>query len=137
MAVTPNEDIVKDQVEAVVEKGPKSTPFPNLHIYTPKLPELFQWMDQHQLGLRELADAKAFEYGSTDLRIMAGAMHEMFPGISPEDGTQAAIAFYALGKLSRVLSSFKDGRPAPTDSWRDLEIYAMMAQRVQEVGNWP
>lgn len=130
-----------DPVVKASQGGPEGPPFkvsvPSLSPRDPKLPELFKWMAEHQLAVRELADDKAFEYGSTDLRIMASAMVELFPGISPEEGIQAAIAFYGLGKLSRVLSSFKDGRPAPTDSWQDLEVYAMMAQRVQEVGSWP
>lgn len=105
--------------------------------YKPMLPELYQWMADHQRNIREGADTKAFEYGSTDLHIMAGAMVQMFPGIDPVEALQAAIAFYALGKVSRVLSSFKEGRPAPADSWRDLEVYAMMAQRIMEQGGWP
>lgn len=103
----------------------------------PRLPELFRWMEVHQHDIRTMADAKAFEYGSTDLQIMAGAMVQMFPGIEPAEALQAAIAFYALGKISRVISSFKEGRPAPADSWRDLEVYAMMAQRIMEQGGWP
>lgn len=105
--------------------------------YTPRLPELYQWMEAHQHALRNMADAKAFEYGSTDLQIMAGAMVQMFPGIDPAEALQAAVAFYCLGKISRVISSFKEGRPAPADSWRDLEVYAMMAQRIMEQGGWP
>lgn len=127
-----------DPVVKAARSGPEGPPFtPPKTANEAKLPDLFQWMADHQLELRKMADAKAFEYGSTDLRIMAGAMQEMFPDISDGDALQAAIAFYTLGKVSRVISSFKEGRPAPADSWRDLEVYAMMAQKIAEDGNWP
>lgn len=120
-------------------KGPKGAPFIDLDAHKAKSPELFEWMAKHQLELRKMADAKASEYGSLDLVLMGNILADLIPGLSQDgaDRIQAAIAFYALGKLSRVFSALQEGKPAPTDSWLDLEVYALMAQRVMEIGDWP
>lgn len=79
---------------------------------------------------------KAVEYSAVDLEIMGAAMEAM--GAAGEgDGVEAAIAFYALGKLSRIAGALAEGRTPNRDSWFDLGVYARMAQRVIEVGSWP
>ena len=79
---------------------------------------------------------KAVEYSATDLEIMGAAMEQM--GAAPAGrGVEAAIAFYALGKLSRIVGRLAEGAEPSDDSWFDLGVYARMAQRVREVGEWP
>lgn len=105
------------------------------------LVDLRHWMEQHHAELRKATAAKADEYGSLDLKMMGAMLEKVMPGIGegspPGTREQAAIAFYALGKISRVFSALAEGKPAPTDSWLDLEVYALMAQRVMESGQWP
>lgn len=69
---------------------------------------------------------KARDYGSVDLRIMGAALVESF-GVKPAQAVEAAIGFYALGKIARVLGACAEGREPNVDSWRDLRIYATMA----------
>ena len=102
---------------------------------------LTAWIRDHQQQLRAGAVAKAHEYGSLDLAIMGGAISNLWPGIGedapPAAKLQAAIAFYLMGKVARVLSALAEGQPPPTDSWEDAEVYAMMGRYVQEHGQWP
>lgn len=104
---------------------------------TPFLPDLVAWMEKHHQNLRVMADAKADAYGATDLLVMARGMQAIQPNLDEAQALEAAIAFYALGKLGRVLSAFGEGKPSPEDSWLDLETYALMAQKVMETGSWP
>lgn len=101
------------------------------------LPELVEWMDRHQLQIRFDTEAKAFEYGNTDIKIMAYAIRQAQPQLDEQDAILWALGFYGLGKVARILSSFQEGRPTSRDSWKDLEVYAMMAQKILDTGNWP
>lgn len=84
------------------------------------------------------AAIKAKEYGSTDLKIIGRAMREMI-GIDPDIVTdeEIGIAFYALGKIARVISAIGSGSAPSDDTWHDITVYAMMVRRVREVGSWP
>lgn len=84
---------------------------------------------------------KAIEYGGGDLTLMADGMRllQEMSGRKVERPVQreAAIAFYALGKIARILSALAEGRLPGEDSWYDLQIYAVMAQYERQVGPWP
>lgn len=108
-------------------------------------PEFFQWwMD---LAFSDLSKTvpKTAEYGgkndgSADLRVMGDALGELCGLNGPDDKRvqlELACWFYALGKISRLISDYKAGRIGKADTWFDLTIYAMMARRIQEVGSWP
>lgn len=77
--------------------------------------------------------------GSADLRIMGDALAELCGmGDAPEPvKAELACWFYALGKVSRLVSDYKQGRPGKQDTWFDLTVYSMMARRIQETGTWP
>lgn len=102
---------------------------------------LRNWMADHHSQLQAGTLAKAAEYGALDLQIMGASLAEVVPNLGedapPASKLQAAIAFYLLGKVSRVLSALAEGKPAPTDSWLDAEVYSMMGAYVQEYGRWP
>jgi hypothetical protein len=48
-----------------------------------------------------------------------------------------AIAFYLLGKATRVFGAYQRGGRPSDDTWHDLTVYSMMARRVRETGGWP
>lgn len=101
------------------------------------------WLDVAQADL-DAAVPKAAEYGglgdgSADLRVMGYALAELAGMHDADDAVKMELAcwFYALGKVSRLISDYKQGRPGKADSWHDLRVYAMMAARLQETGQWP
>lgn len=101
------------------------------------------WRDTAEDEIAMVVD-KAIEYGATDLRDIGRALLEM-AGRTDEDGdeitdayaAELGIAFYILGKVSRVIAAVKEGRRPSGDTWVDIGVYARMAQRVQQVGSWP
>lgn len=127
-------------VDAATERD-ATTPLIDMSALKAAIPlaDLRHWMEKHHAELRTATAAKADEYGSLDLKMMGATLAQVMPGLADDEATQvqAAIAFYALGKISRVFSALAEGKPAPTDSWLDLEVYALMAQRVLETGQWP
>jgi len=108
-----------------------------------------QW-DQFERFAREMfeadlkrARAKAMEYGSHDLEIMGTSMVALLPEGGLLDGQsrhaagiEMAIAFYLMGKASRMFGAYKKGTTPGDDSWRDGSIYSMMARYVRANGRW-
>lgn len=81
---------------------------------------------------------KVVEYGSSDLKIMGEALLMLNPDLQENtEPEEIAIAFYALGKIARIIGAYADGVQPSHDSWHDLAIYARMAQRVRDAGEWP
>ena len=79
------------------------------------------------------------ERGSTDLWIMGSALAELLDMHGVDDAVKLEMAcwFYSLGKVSRLVSDYKRGERGKPDTWFDLSVYAMMARRIQQSGNWP
>lgn len=77
--------------------------------------------------------------GSADLRVMGYALAELcgMHGAPEPVKLEMACWFYALGKISRLVSDYKQGKPGKADTWFDLSVYSMMARRIQETGRWP
>lgn len=77
--------------------------------------------------------------GSADLRTMGYALAELCGMHDVPEPVKLELAcwFYALGKVSRLVSDYKQGRPGKPDTWFDLSVYSMMARRIQETGSWP
>lgn len=77
--------------------------------------------------------------GSSDLRTMGYALAELCGMHDAPEPVKLELAcwFYATGKLSRLISDYKQGKPGKPDTWFDLSVYAMMARRIQETGDWP
>ncbi len=83
---------------------------------------------------------KVAEYTSSDLKIMGDTLREWMPGGAemPERwGVEMAIAFYLLGKIARAVAAYREGRVPSDDTIKDIRVYAVMMQRVRDVGGWP
>lgn len=94
------------------------------------------WMEQSAGEVANLVP-KAISYGSVDLDLMGDAMLLLMPHlVGKVDKQELAIAFYLLGKVSRIVGALEQGVAPSRDSWEDASIYARMALRVREAGNW-
>lgn len=94
------------------------------------------WMNQ---AVKETANLvpKAISYGSVDLDLMGDALLLLRPdlaGVVPKQ--ELALAFYLMGKVSRIFGALEQGVAPSWDSWEDSSIYAKMALRVRQAGKW-
>lgn len=99
--------------------------------------ELEAWWMNHAAQEAAKTIPKALEYGSVDLELMGDAMLVLMPqlkGVVPKQ--ELAIAFYLLGKLSRMFGAYEKGNSPSDDSWEDMGIYSKMGQHVREKGYW-
>ena len=108
-----------------------------------QIAKIADWWGEHAKATIARTAPKAVEYGSDDLDIMGAGLLKILPvpdEITGEEraeiGRYAACAFYALGKISRVISALKQGRLPGPDSEFDIEVYAVMMQRIRETGRW-
>jgi hypothetical protein len=99
------------------------------------------WFDQAEAEIGPLA-AKAAEYGgegqAMDL-IDIGRNIARLAGreVGDAEATEIGCAFYAHGKMARIMAAIAAGRRASDDTWYDLGIYARMVQRTRAAGAWP
>lgn len=105
---------------------------------------LSDWWMQIATGDMAAVVPKAVEYGSADLKIMGEALISLHPnvdGMSPDEritvGQEMAIAFYLLGKVSRLFGAYERGGRPSDDTWHDVSVYSMMGRRVRHEGGWP
>lgn len=100
--------------------------------------ELTLWWLGRAKAETDMVVDKAIEYGATDL-VDIGHQLARTAGrtICDQDAAEWGIAFYALGKVSRIMAAIAEGRQPSEDSWLDLGVYARMAQRVKQCGGWP
>lgn len=90
------------------------------------------WWDTTSASIRDMCLSKADAYGARDLEIMGAAS-----GHSGGRQIEWAVAFYALGKIARILSAIESGDPHTNDdSWTDLVAYAMMGMKAGHTGTW-
>lgn len=95
------------------------------------------WEDTTDEEIRSMIP-KVIEYGSNDLNIIGDIMLLMKPELRDKiNPAELGIAFYALGKIARIMGAYADGIAPSDDSWHDLAIYARMAQRVRNADGWP
>lgn len=76
---------------------------------------------------------KNAEYGDADLSVIGGSLSLMAG--NPKDvewSDEIGIAFYLLGKVSRMISAYKEGSTPSDDTLKDIAIYAMMARLHRE-----
>lgn len=106
--------------------------------------DLFLWWMQQAFSDITATGPKVMEYGGTgegsaDLRIMGDALGELCGLRNAPESVRMELAcwFYALGKISRLVSDYKHGQPGKADTWFDLSTYAFMARRLQATGQWP
>lgn len=86
---------------------------------------------------------KAAEYGGADLEIMGGAMIALVDRSKfPPDtnwtklGMEMGLAFYQLGKISRMFGAWAEGRTPSDDTLYDDMIYSLMLRFVRRFGHW-
>lgn len=101
------------------------------------------WADESTADMLA-AVPKAIEYGSTDLEAMGVQLVALHPNVEAMNadersrvGLEMAIAFYLLGKATRIFGAYQRGGVPSDDTWHDLTVYSMMARRVRETGGWP
>jgi hypothetical protein len=103
-----------------------------------QMDDLEDWWMEHAADEAQMVIPKAISYGADDLlqigRQMAGAIHRE---VTDAQAAELGIAFYAYGKIARIMAAVKEGRDPNIDSWLDLGVYAKMAQRVRTAGGWP
>jgi hypothetical protein len=103
-----------------------------------RMTELTDWWMDHAADEAQMVIPKAIAYGADDLlqigRQMAGAINR---DVTDAQAAELGIAFYAMGKIARIMAAVKEGRDPNIDSWLDLGVYAKMAQRVRITGGWP
>lgn len=109
-----------------------------------RIAELREWWSAVADDDLSKAAPKIGEYGgvgegSTDLKIIGWALAELLDMQSAPEAVKQELAcwVYALGKIARLVSDYKQGRPGKDDTWHDLRVYSMMATRLQQTGNWP
>lgn len=99
---------------------------------------LEDWWAQTTSDELESMLPKVIEYGSHDLAVIGDVMLLMRPELRGKiHPSELGIAFYALGKMARIMGAYADGIAPSDDSWHDLAIYARMAQRVRDADGWP
>lgn len=100
--------------------------------------DLKKWWQDTSNGELDSLLPKMVEYSSHDLEIMGQTLLDLRPELRGQvNPAEIAIAFYAFGKMARIMGAYTDGVRPSDDSWHDLSIYARMAQRVREAGTWP
>jgi hypothetical protein len=93
--------------------------------------DLSDWWPE--IAARDLAAfrPKLEQYGSHDLLVVGTGLN---PDQEPAEAMEAGCAFYALGKVARVVEAVRTGRDPGDDSWHDLTVYSMMARRIRATG---
>lgn len=92
-----------------------------------------QWWQKAAADDAEDFSAKADEYGSADLDLIGQALMltmDKFPdeARTPQLARELGIAYYLLGKVSRMVGAYADGRVPSDDTWHDASVYSMMGR---------
>lgn len=101
--------------------------------------DLLTWWNNTTQAEIEAMMPKVTEYGATDLMWVGRQMAEATgrPDIDNEEAAELGIYWFILGKIARWHAAVTEGRRPSDDTLHDLGIYARMAQRVRDAGNWP
>lgn len=95
------------------------------------------WVNSAEKEIGPIAK-KAAEYGSNSLeqvgRKLAGLQGRQ---VSKEEALELGCWMYMIGKAERWTDAVMRGERPSTDSLIDLSVYARMAIRIREVGDWP
>lgn len=98
------------------------------------------WYEAINRADMRMALDKRNDYGSADIELMAAGMRILAnaPAWQPDErqAMEMALGFYQLGKVARKFGAWAQGKNPNIDSDVDLGVYAMMARRVREVGQW-
>lgn len=100
--------------------------------------ELFDWWAVVSRQDAEMVVPKAAEYGSNSLE-QVGRKVAQLQGRTVEkaEALELGAWMYAVGKMERWTDSVMRGDRVSVDTLTDLGVYATMARRIREVGDWP
>lgn len=100
------------------------------------LVELQEWLVRKLDGTLPEVLRKADEYGSGDLEMMGDRLFRMLRLPGQTVGQQASAAFYADGKVARIMAALEEGREPSADCWFDLFVYGLIGLKIHETGRW-
>lgn len=107
------------------------------------LRQLRTWWDNYSESTFDQIAPKVVAYSSHDLEMMGVGLRALTAADiadrqeADKFGLYAACAFYALGKIARIVGALEKGTLPGPDSEMDLMVYSMMMARIREVGGWP
>jgi hypothetical protein len=100
--------------------------------------ELEEWWTTQAQIEAEAVVLKAVDYSSYDLWDIGVSLARMAGRtVTEAEAVELGIAYYAQGKMARIMGALIEGRWPSEDSWADLGTYARMALRTREAGGWP
>lgn len=111
----------------------------------PQTANLFEWWMQSAYDDFVATVPKMLEYGgegtgpAVDLQLIGENLASLLDMHDAADPMKMELGcwFYMQGKVARLVSDYRQHRMGKPDSWFDASIYAKMARRIQETGQWP
>lgn len=95
------------------------------------------WWLHHAVQEAKATLPKAEEYGDTELVDLGRVLgHLQGRELGDPVASELAIWSYVQGKLGRWTSALRRGDRVSQDTLFDLGVYARMAQKVRETGEW-
>jgi hypothetical protein len=139
----PITELVPTEAERLAAAAAESTPvFDSLG--SEIADQLSDWWQQESTADMLATVPKAIEYGSSDLKAMGQQLVALHPNVTAMDagerdrvGQEMAIAFYLLGKITRLFGAYERGGSPSDDTIHDVTVYSMMFRRVRATGGWP
>lgn len=109
-----------------------------------RVTEITAWWYDHAANVIDRSVPKAAEYGAADLDLMGKTMETVYAtqlkgtdrDFQEQFGRYAACAFYLQGKIARIFGALERGVLPNPDSEFDIEVYAVMLDRIREFGRW-
>jgi hypothetical protein len=98
---------------------------------------LYEWWTQQSRAELVKIGPQIHNYGAFDLEIMGRVLGDMVDGVSQLDRAEIGCGFYLLGKVSRMMSAYREGREPSRDTIMDIIVYARMILRIRDSGGWP
>lgn len=101
------------------------------------------WVKTAQIDAERTAP-KAVEYGAADFELMGQMMvaliKDKFVGADDAElmkiGREMACMFYLQGKIGRALGAYQQGMVPSDDTVFDIRVYAVMWERIRQIGYW-
>lgn len=98
------------------------------------------WTEQAAIDVREVAP-KAMEYGSNSLMQLGYKLAALRDGnasiASKEELLELGCWINLVQKVERWTDAVYRGERPSDDTLKDIEIYAKMARRIRQTGDWP
>lgn len=125
-AAAPSADDIKARIDQVIADHTPVTA-------SERARDLGNWLVNTLLDGVPDTMLKSDQYGTVDLQIMGSALAHLTGG-DDHQGAQAAVGFYLLGKVSRIIGAIEGGRLPTEDDWWDAAIYSLFGLRLLQKG---